>query len=233
MEDASGVDLDWFWRGWFYTTDNCDIALERIAHYTIDTQNPDVEVVKNKALAEAEPQDISKLRNKKDIPKSYIERDTAAKDFYDRLDPFAVQPWDKKNFQRYVASLTEDEKKLLNSGRHFYELDFRNIGGLVMPLILQLSYQDGTKEVRRYPAEIWRYNNTKITKVVMTDKPVAAFMVDPYMETADVDMSNNGSSLDVPPTRFQAFKQQQGGGGNLMQQTREYEEQQKASKGTK
>jgi hypothetical protein len=233
MEDASGVDLDWFWRGWFYTTDHCDIALERIAHYTIDTQEPNKELATRQALAEAEPQDISKVRNKKDIPQSYIERDTAAKDFYDRLDPFAVQPWDEENFRRYITSLTEDEKKLLYSGRHFYELDFRNIGGLVMPIILQLSYQDGTKEIRRYPAEIWRYNNTKITKVVMTDKPVAAFMVDPYMETADVDMSNNGSSLDVPPTRFQAFKQRQGSGGNLMQQVREYEEQQKVSKGTK
>jgi hypothetical protein len=233
MEDASGVDLDWFWRGWFYTTEACDIALEKVTHYTIDTQNPDVEAAKRKALEAEKPQDLSVLRNKKDVPQTYIERDTAAKDFYDRFDEFAPQPWDKEAFERYMTSLAPDEKALVNSGKHFYELDFRNIGGLVMPIVLQLSYQDGTKEIRRYPAEIWRQNNSRATKVVMASKPVASFMVDPYMETADVDMSNNSSALDAPPTRFQMFKRQTGGGENIMQLQREYQEKEKASKGTK
>lgn len=233
MEDASGTDLDWFWRGWFYSTENCDIALEKVTHYTIDSQNPEVEMAKKKAAEEAQPKDLSVERNRKDVPKTYIERDTAARDFYDRADPFAVQPWDKEAFEKYMASLNDEEKKIVNAGKHFYEIDFRNIGGLVMPLILQVSYQDGSKEVRRYPAEIWRTNNSRFTKVVMTDKPVTSFMVDPFMETADVDMSNNSSALEAPPTRFQMFKRQAGEGPNLMQMQREYEEKKATSKGTK
>jgi hypothetical protein len=235
MEDATGVDLDWFWRGWFYTTDPCDIALERVTHYTIDTQNPDVELAKAKALKEAEPVDISVLRNKTDVPKTYVERDTAALDFYNRLDEFAPRPWDKENFERYIASLAPDERALVTSGKHFYELDFHNVGGLIMPVILQLTYHDGTKEVRRYPAEIWRLNNSRFSKVVMTNKPVASFLVDPYLETADIDVSNNSSSLDVPPTRFQMFKRQAGSEPNLMQMQREYKEKdgKEASKGTR
>ncbi len=235
MEDASGVDLDWFWRGWFYGTDNCDIALESVTHLTVDTQNPEVEMPKKKADEEAEPLNLTELRNKKDIAKSYVEQDTAALDYYNRTNPFAVQPWDKEKFEKYYASLSDDEKKLVNGGLHFYELGFRNVGGLVMPVILELTYEDGTKEVRRYPAEIWRLNNSHADKVIMTQKPVANFALDPFLETADTDLSNNSFPLQLPPSRFQVFKQQNSGAPNPIRLQKEYEERAKAgnSKGTK
>lgn len=235
MEDASGVDLDWFWRGWFYGTDACDIALESVSRLTLDTQNPDVEMAKRKAEKAAEPPEIGKIRNAKDIAKTFVERDTAARDYYDKTDPFAIQPWDKERYERYMASLNDEEKKLLATGVHFYELSFRNLGGLVMPVILELNYEDGTKEVRRIPAEIWRLNNSKASKVVMAPKPVANFTLDPYLETADVDISNNSFPLSLPPSRFQVFKQQNQPAPNPIRLQKEFEERAKAgtSKGTK
>ena len=233
MEDASGTDLDWFWRGWFYTTDYCDIALEAVRRYSIDTQNPEVEKPKEQALAGKEPQNITVERNRKDVPKTYVEQDTAALDYYNKTSQFAVKPWEKEGYQQYVASLNEEERKIVNSGKIFYELDLANKGGLMMPVIIQFSYEDGTKEVRRIPAEIWRHNNTKVTKVFMVDKPVASFLIDPYQETTDIDVSNNALPLQVPPTRFQVFKQQQQPFPNEMRDAREYEARQKESKGTK
>lgn len=233
MEDASGVDLDWFWRGWFYTTDYCDIALERVTRYDINTQNPEVEVVRDKAEAGREPLNLTIERNKKDIPKTYVEQDPEALDYYNKTDKFAVKPWAKEQYEQYLSTLSDDEKKIVNSGKIFYELDFINKGGLMMPIILELSYEDGTKEVRRFPAEIWRYNQQKITKVLMVSKPVASFLIDPYLETTDIDVSNNALPLQVPPTRFQVFKQQQMQQPNEIRTQREYEERTKSSKGTK
>jgi hypothetical protein len=232
MEDASGVDLDWFWRGWFYTTDYCDIALAGVKRYGIDTQNPDVESMNEKMEADREPLNITIQRNKKDVPKTYIEQDTAAMDYYNKTSRFAVQPWEKEDYEQYMKSLSDDERKIVNSGKLFYELDFRNNGGLVMPIILQLAYEDGTKEVRRFPAEIWRYNQKSITKVLMTSKPVVAFTLDPFLETTDIDVSNNALPLQVPPSRFQAFKQQQQLQPNPLRDKREYEERMKATKGS-
>jgi hypothetical protein len=104
-----------------------------------------------------------------------------------------------------------------------------------MPVILEMTFEDGTKEVRRFPAEIWRYNTQKFTKVLMVSKPVASFLVDPYLETTDIDVSNNALPLQVPPSRFQVFKQQQNPQPNEIRTLREYEERTKAApgKGTK
>ncbi len=229
MEDASGVDLDWFWRGWFYTTDNCDISLEAVKRYAIDTQNPDVEVAKKKADKEVVPGDLTVLRNKNDIPKTLVEADTVAQDFYDKANPFAVNPWDKEGYEKYIAGLTEDEKKIVSTNLNFYEIQFKNLGGLTMPVILEITYEDGTKEVRRYPAEIWRHNNNEIKKVVMTDKPVKSFLVDPYLETADVNLSNNAYPKRQAPSRFQLFKNRNVAQPNPMQIQRQYEQQKKNS----
>ncbi|MCS6809455.1 MAG: M1 family metallopeptidase [Bacteroidota bacterium] len=233
MEDASGVDLDWFWRGWFYTTDYCDIALERVTRYDINTQNPEIELAKDKAEAVRAPLNLTVERNKRDIPATYVEQHPEALDYYDTRNRFVVQPWSKEQYEQYLATLTDDEKALVHSGKIFYELEFANKGGLVMPIILELTYEDGTKEIRRFPAEIWRYNPQKITKVIMVSKPVASFLVDPYLETADVDMSNNALPLNVPPTRFQVYKQQRVSEPNEMRLQRLYEERSKSGTGTK
>jgi hypothetical protein len=226
--------LDWFWRGWFYTTDYCDIALDGVRRYSIDTQNPDIEKPKDQAAEAKAPQNITVERNRKDVSKTYIEQDSAALDYYNKTNQFAVKPWEKEGYQQYLASLTEEERAIVNSGKLFYELDLVNKGGLMMPVILQFTYEDGTKEIRRIPAEIWRQNNSKITKVFMVDKPVASFQLDPYLETTDIDVSNNALPLQVPPSRFQVFKQQQAPQPNEIRDAREYEARMKEpAKGSK
>ncbi len=232
MEDASGIDLDWFWRGWFYTVDHCDIALEKVNRYVLDSKNPDIEQPLKRADRGLEPADITKERNKTALPKTLVEADSAAKDYYDRLDPFAVQPWDRENYERYMKSLSAKERTLVNARLNFYELEFRNLGGLTMPIILEITYQDSTKELRRFPAEVWRHNNSVIHKVVVTEKPVKSFFVDPYLETADTDMSNNAYPKRATPSRFQLFKNRTASQPNPMQLQKQYEENNKKNTGT-
>ena len=221
MEDASGVDLDWFWRGWFYTTDHCDIAVNKAQRYVIDTRNPDVEMMNKKQDKTALPPDLTTMRNQTDIAQTVTELDSNARDYYDKNDPFAVRSWQKKDFERFVGGLNEKERAVVSSGTNFYELEFENVGGLVMPVIIELTYADSTKEIRRIPAEIWRYNNQKVSKIVTTTKPVISFVVDPYLETADTDLSNNSYPRKQVESRFQLFKNRPTNAPNPMQLERQ------------
>ena len=225
MEDASGVDLDWFWRGWFYSTDHVDIALDEVKWYQIDTQNPEVEAAFDRGAAAREPADIALIRDEEFIPTSYIEADPTLNDFYTTTDPFMVLELDKVEYEERLAYLSDEEKALLASGKNYYEITFRNEGGLVMPLILQFEYEDGTQEIRRIPAEIWKMSEPTVTKVFMTEQPAAQITLDPMLETADVDMDDNYWPPRPQPTRFELFKSERGrrssgGGENLMQRAR-------------
>src|SRR5215212_2770102 len=166
MEDASGVDLDWFWRGWFYTTDHVDIAIERVRLFTTDTLDPDVEKARRREERAARPTTLSDERNKA-IPKRVDEFPTL-KDFYNAYDELVVTERDREEYQKFLANLSEAERKLLQEGLNFYVVDLRNNGGLVMPVILEIVYSDGTKEEMRLPAEIWRYNNAEVSKMIVT-----------------------------------------------------------------
>ena len=225
MEDASGVDLDWFWRGWFYSTDHVDIALDEVKWYQIDTQNPEVEAAFDRGAAAREPADIALIRDEEFIPTSYIEADPTLNDFYTTTDPFLVLELDKVEYEERLAYLSDEEKALLASGKNYYEITFRNEGGLVMPLILQFEYEDGTKEIRRIPSEIWKMSEPTVTKVFMTEQPAAQITLDPMLETADVDMEDNYWPPRPQPTRFELFKSERGrrssgGGENPMQRAR-------------
>lgn len=209
LEDASGVDLDWFWRGWFYTVDHVDVALEAVKWYRIDTQDPEIEKAITKAGEQNQPKFIGDIRNQTAIPAAMVERDPATLDFYNKYDPFAVSILDKKEYERYMATLNEDEKKLLRMGYNYYELSFSNIGGLVTPLILEFTYKDGSQDVHHIPAEIWRYNDKQISKVFATQKELASVTLDPFLEMADTDMSNNHWPPQAQPTRFQLFKERE------------------------
>lgn len=231
MEDASGVDLDWFWRGWFYTTDNVDISLDKVTEFALDTKNPDLEkpVLAAKVKNQLE-NDVTFQANKRDLQTVAVERNPALRDFYNSYDPNAVTPADKQRYQQYVQTLSPKERELLESGKHFYQLDFSNKGGLVMPLIIKFAFEDGSSMIKRIPAEIWKLNDKEVSKVFVTEKPVAQFILDPNEETADVDTSNNTFPRGVTPSRFELFKQQGGGrfGGmsmeNPMQQARKAEQ---------
>jgi hypothetical protein len=226
MEDASGVDLDWFWRGWFYTTDHCDIALNKVQRYVIDTRNPDVELAAKKQDKSLLPPDLTTMRNQTDIAQTVTELDSNARDYYDKTDAFAPRSWQKKDFERFMNGLNDKERAVVNGGLNFYELELENLGGLVMPVIVELTYADSTKELRRIPAEIWRYDNKKVTKMLPTTKPVIAITIDPYLETADTDLSNNSYPRRQVESRFQLFKGRQANAPNPMQ----LERQEKAAK---
>jgi hypothetical protein len=136
-----------------------------------------------------------------------VEKDPATRDFYNNYDQFRVTPEDEKAYQSFMAGLSQEEKALLGSGMNFYELRFRNIGGLVMPLIIQFNYEDGTSEVERIPAEIWRLDETEVSKVFAKQKEVKSIVLDPFRETADINEANNYWPRQFMPTRFELFKQ--------------------------
>jgi len=208
MEDASGVDLDWFWRGWFYTNDHVDIALDNVKWMQIDTQNPDTEAAFHQSVSDKEPSDISHQRDAVDTPETYLEADHTLNDFYTTTGKFEVLELDRVEYREMLDDLSEDQIALLSSGKNFYEITFRNVGGLVMPLIIEFEYEDGEKEIRRIPAEIWLMSEPTVTKIFATDRPAVRIILDPLLETADCDISNNSWPPRPEPTRFEIFKQQ-------------------------
>ena len=209
MEDASAVDLDWFWRGWFYGIEPCDISIDEVAWYKIDTKNPEVEKKFKKEIQNDVPESISKQRDKTAIPVTRVMTYPEIKDFYNTYDPFKATDYEKSNYQQYLGTLSEEEKKLLNADKNIYWITFENVGGLIMPLILEFEYIDGTKEVKRIPAEIWRLNNSKVSKTFITDKPIKQISLDPYQETADIDLENNFYPQKEVPSKLQLFKEKQ------------------------
>jgi hypothetical protein len=207
MEDASGVDLDWFWRGWFYTTDHVDVSIENVRLFQVNTQNPDVEKELLRKQQNEQPKTLSQQRNEP-LPKRN-EQYPSLKDYYDDFDEFRVTDKEREDYKKLLAGLTESEKAILNGGYYFYVVDLKNVGGLVMPLIFRVEYADNTSEEIRVPAEIWRYNNSEVSKLIVTRKEIKAIALDPNLETADANLSNNFFPRRTIPTRFQIFKSQQ------------------------
>jgi len=211
------VDLDWFWRGWFFTTDHVDLAIEDIRWFQVDTRNPEENSAFKREQQENESRDISEIRNETAIPETFVDRDSTLRDFYSDFDDLSYNKLDELEYERYMESLTQDETEQLLAGHHFYEITFRNIGGLVMPLLVEFEYVDGTKEVEYIPAEIWRKNHEKITKVFITEKQAVSVTLDPHLQTADTDLSNNAWPRKVQPSRFELFKRRQFSRENTMQ----------------
>jgi hypothetical protein len=224
MEDASSVDLDWFWRGWFYTTDHVDLAIDQVRWFQIDTRDPEIEAEFRREAQARKPQDISLIRDMEGIPETYLERDPSLHDFYTETDPFMVWELDKKEYRDFVADLSPEDLALMQSGKNYYEITFRDEGGLIMPLILKFEYEDGSEEIRRIPAEIWKMSEPTVTKVFVTERPVVRIVLDPFLETADVDPSDNAWPPRPEPTRFQLQKErQQRAEENAMQRARRSE----------
>ena len=218
LEDATGEDLDWFWRGWFYSTDACDISIDSVKHAI-----PDVSAVpfltKDTVLYRplAKPQvndfeDISKIRNRQDTTiKFETDADPSLRDFY----------WNyargnaKYDTTKYPVTMRPQTETLDEAGKqkygskHLYEVSFSNKGGLTMPIIIEWTYKDGTKEIERIPAQVWRKNEKNVIKTFLKDKEVASIKLDPYKETADIDETNNSFGDFKEPSRFKVFKQKQ------------------------
>ncbi len=189
MEDASGRDLDWFWRGWFYSTDHVDVSIDNVTRHTI--ANPDPTIAKARARNKDEQKNVPLIvERNKDIEKR-VERFQELRDFYDDFDKFAVLPHETDAFKRFLKSLTPEERDLLKTKGHFYTVDLKNVGGLVTPVILEAEFSDGSKQTLRIPAEIWRHNGEQVSKLLHTRKEILSLTLDPRDETADVDRRNN------------------------------------------
>ncbi len=206
IEDASGVDLDWFWRGWFYSTDHVDIALEQVNQLTINTQDPEIEKAWQEQQENAEPESLTTQRNADVNYKIHQQPDLA--DFYNENDDYTVTNADRNKYQELIEGLNEEQQEMLKNGSNFYVLDFANKGGLVMPILLDLQFEDGSKEHVRIPAEVWRRSPEKVSKLLIRDKTLTQVVVDPNWETADVDTSNNYWPARAVPSRIELFKRE-------------------------
>lgn len=215
MEDASAEDLDWFWRGWFYGIDPVDIAIDTVKHAVFDPSAtpPAARTMQGRSLDKPlvhSFEDISKIRNRNDKSIVFLtDADTTLRDFYWKYDR-GIVPYDSVTKQPAISfgapeALTDAEKaKYANV--HLYEISFLNKGGLVMPIIVEFTFEDGTKEVTKYAAQIWRKNENKVTKVFLTNKKAVSIKLDPMRETADIDESNNSWPNVSEPSKFTMFK---------------------------
>ena len=230
MEDASGEDLDWYWRGWFYGTEPCDISLDTVKWANLSTEVTTSPNSQERTVTQtvAKPiqnsfDDISKIRNRED--KNIIfetDADLSLRDFYWRYDRGLAKVDTAATTVTIPASTTEvltpEQKTQIAGGKNLYELTFSNVGGLVMPIIIEWTFKDGTKQVDRIPVYVWRKNENKVTKTFLKDKEVASIKLDPMRETADINEKNNSWPAFTEPTKFQLFKSRgnapRGTGGN-------------------
>ena len=194
MEDASAVDLDWFWRGWFYTTDYTDIGIKEVKKFAV-TGTPNEN---GKKLAE---------RNNRD-PNSLVYFIEEGAEGYDDAIKNRTSIDNVPTVKEYIMDnfTPEEQKAMKTPPKYFYQVTFEKPGGLVMPLIVQYEYADGTKEKLTYPAQIWRLNDKEVKRAVATEKEIVSMTVDPDLETADVDTSNNSWPKEVKESDFDAFK---------------------------
>ena len=208
LENATAVDLDWFWRGWFYGTDPVDISIDKVTWFTLDSKNPEIEFPLKKRKKEEEPFQTWQKRNEIDIQETVVETDELANDFYNKFDPYEVTILDKEDFIKYRDSSVVEprEKEIYNANLNYYEIKFSNVGGLVMPIILQFYYKDSTDYIIKIPAEIWKMNRNQITKIFATKKQVASFALDPKLETADVELDNNHWPRKMIQSKFELYK---------------------------
>jgi hypothetical protein len=189
MEDASAVDLDWFWKGWFFTTDNVDLSIDQVKWYRMRT---DAKTVENKNVT-AKKGDLASGTS-------------AVTDFSAGPLPFSVIATDERLYGEFRSRI--DDKAVINKlqDKNIYEVKFSNKGGLVMPVVIQWTYKDGTKEIEKIPAEIWRINETTVTKVFVKEKEVVNIVLDPLKETTDVGTADNVFPRTNEPSKFDQFK---------------------------
>ena len=196
MEDASAIDLDWFWRGWFYSVDHVDVAIDEVKWYKI----------KNRQVG-MEGRDQKVVKGDLNAKGSDNERLT---DFSKGFDEITLTDTDPRFYGEFQNQVDEDAVRRRLADKHIYEMKFENQGGLVTPLIVEFTFKDGSKKIEKVPAEIWRYNEQQISKVFVLDKEVTNIVLDPRFETADIDVTNNVFPKKVMPSKFDNFKEKEG-----------------------
>ncbi|EPR74209.1 Zn-dependent aminopeptidase [Winogradskyella psychrotolerans RS-3] len=195
MEDASAVDLDWFWRGWFYTTDYTDIGIKEVKRFAV-TGTPNEN---GKRLAERYNRD----------PKSLVYFIEEGAEGYEDAIKTNASIDDLPTVKEYIMDnfTPKEQKEMKIAPKYFYQITFDKPGGLVMPLIVKFTYADGTTSRETYPAQVWRLNDKEVTKAIASDKEIVSIQVDPDLETADVDTTNNTWPKEVKESDFDKFKE--------------------------
>ena len=195
MEDASAVDLDWFWRGWFYTTDYVDIGVKSVNQFFVSDQPSKevIEMLKNYGMTQA------------DLPPvvyTMVEDDEDFKSEYKSGSPIDHS----MDLKSYMDQNSNELNSTIKIPKNFYEITFEKPGGLVMPIIVDYTYDDGSTERVKYPVQVWRKNDNEVKKVVATDKEIIGIEIDPDFETADVDLTNNSWPKEQQMSEFDQFK---------------------------
>lgn len=201
MEDAAGVDLDWFWHSWFYTTKHVDIGITGFTRHILDQQDPDDKnEAARKAKAESARKNIVAQRNKK-LPK-YVEETKGLKDFYDKKKDPKVTDAEREKYKKMIADLKPRERRLLKTKKHLTIATFENKGGVIMPVVVDLHLENGKKESHTIPAEIWKKDHKKVSKLFVTGKPVVKIVIDPSEQTADAQKGNNTWPPEIEEVPF-------------------------------
>jgi len=235
MEDASAVDLDWYWRGWFYGIDPVDIAIDTVRHAVYDPNSTAAPTMGGRGgrsmSGSSGPRgldkpmlpgfdDISKVRNRADKSIVFLtDADTSLRDFYWRYAR-GIEAYDSVTKQPAMSygsmePLTDAEKAKY-SDVNLYEITFLNKGGLVMPIIVEFTFEDGTKELQKLSAQIWRHNENKVVSTFLTNKKAVSIQLDPMRETADINENNNSWPKLAAPSNFSLFKMKGAGRGQSM-----------------
>lgn len=188
MEESSGVDLDWFWRGWFYSTDHVDIALDGVTAARVAASDAEAAAGERRAARDREPPSLTVTRN---TGQTVVERDPAVRDYYDRTDRNDATASERRKATERREALTAEERAARDLPDTLYRFTFRNVGGVVMPVILKLDYSDGSSETIRIPAEVWRRNSQRVVWQHATTRQLTHAEIDPLWETADADRGNN------------------------------------------
>lgn len=220
MEDASATDLDWFWRSWFFSTDHVDLGVTGVKWLQIDTRNPKVEKAWKKAKDESREKFQGDINYASSKSNTVVSQDLSTQDFYNKFDPYEVTNLDQKEYEKYIKSLESSDKDLLSLKKNIYEIHFSSPGGVPMPLIIGFTFEDGSTEKQYIPAEIWRFNDKEISKVFFFDKAIKEINLDPNLETADVDRSNNYWPPRIIPSKFSLFKEEKENKKNEMQKAK-------------
>jgi Peptidase family M1 domain len=191
MEDASAVDLDWFWRGWFYSTDVVDIGINDVKQYYVsETATTDLKnaTIKKGRFGQEKGPFVYLISSKNEELNANSKK--------------ALQVGDVKLLSDYMQNLSSEEKVNLKNPKYFYEVEFNKPGGMLMPIIVELTYEDDSKATFKYPVEIWRRNNETVRKVFATEKAIKKIQLDPKLETADIDVNNNKWPKEEGKTKF-------------------------------
>ena len=213
MEEASGVDLDWFWRGWFYSTDHVDIALNNIHLASLDTLDPQVNLAKDRVDFENEPLILHDQRNEAAKIETRVTERPELLDIYNEYDEFTPSDREMRDSKEVLDDLydkndsdPEWKKKALveaiEKDEDYYIFEFSNKGGLVMPIPLEITYEDGAKELIRIPVEVWRKNSNKTKWLKRSKLKITQAVIDPYWEIGDTQIENNYYPTRLIPARL-------------------------------